>query len=86
MNKIIKRNITAFLLSMLMIVLVTILMVGIVVLAMSMGDTLPYVLIGLLFIGVAFILSFPMRDYLIERELRKEFKIRKNKTKIKHYE
>ena len=79
MNKIIKRNITAFLLSMLMIVLVTILMVGIVVLAMSMGDYLPYILIGLLFIGVAFILSFPMRDYLIERELRKEFKIRKNK-------
>ena len=79
MNKIIKRNITAFLLSMLMIVLVTILMVGIVVLAMMMGDYLPYILIGLLFIGVAFILSFPMRDYLIERELRKEFKIRKNK-------
>ena len=74
MNTNLKRNINAFLLSMLLIIVVTIGILGIGLLAIQLGKYLPYVLITLLFIGVAFILSLPMRDMLEIREIRKQNK------------
>ena len=74
MNKDLKRKINAFLLSMVLIIVVTIVMVGIILLAMSLGKYLPYDLIGILFIGVSVILSFPMHDMLEQREWRKKYR------------
>lgn len=78
MNTNLKRNIKAFLLAMALIIVVTIGVLGIGLLAIQLGKYLPYVLIGLLFIGVAFILSLPMRDMLEQREWRKQYKIKKD--------
>jgi membrane protein YdbS with pleckstrin-like domain len=74
MNKDLKRKIKAFLLSMVLIIVVSIVVMGIVALAISLGQYLPYILIGLLFIGVSVILSFPMHDMLEQREWRKQYK------------
>ena len=72
MNKKTKLNITAFLLSIGLILSSIIVLTGLVVLAISLGQYLPYVLIGLLFIGLAWILSIPIRDILEQREQRKQ--------------
>lgn len=48
-----------------------IVLTGLVVLCISLGQYLPYVLTGLLFIGIAWILSIPIRDILEQREQRK---------------
>jgi len=74
MNTNLKRNINAFLLSMALIIVVTIGILGIGLLAIQLGNYLPYVLIALLFFGVAFILSLPMREELKIREQRKQNK------------
>jgi F0F1-type ATP synthase assembly protein I len=74
MNTNLKRNINAFLLSMGLIIVVTIGILGIGLLAIQLGNYLPYVLITLLFIGVAFILSLPLREELKIREQRKQNK------------
>ena len=74
MNKDLKRKINAFLLSMALIIVVTLVMVGIVLIGISLGKYLPYVLITLLFIGVSVILSFPMHDMLEQREWRKKYR------------
>ena len=79
MNKDLKRKINAFLLSMALIVVVSIVVVGIILLAISLGKYLPYVLIGILFIGVSVILSFPINDMLEQREWRKQYKMNKEK-------
>ncbi len=78
MNKDIKRKIKAFLLSMGLIIVVSIVVIGIILLAINLGQYLPYVLITLLFISVSVILSFPMHDMLEQREWRKQYK-RNNK-------
>jgi hypothetical protein len=74
MNKDLKRKVIAFLLSMLSIIVVSIVVFGIVLLGMQLGKYLPYVLIGILFIGVSVILSFPLHDMLEQREWRKQYK------------
>jgi hypothetical protein len=74
MNKDLKRKVIAFLLSMLLIIVVSIVVIGIVLLGMQLGKYLPYVLIGILFIGVSVILSFPLHDMLEQREWRKQYK------------
>lgn len=74
MNINLKRNINAFLLSMVLVIIVSIIVIGIVLLLMQLGEYLPYILIGILFIGVAFILSLPMREELKIREQRKQNK------------
>ena len=74
MNKDLKRKLIAFLLSMLLIIVVSIVVFGIVLLGMQLGKYLPYVLIGILFIGVSVILSFPLHDMLEQREWRKQYK------------
>jgi F0F1-type ATP synthase assembly protein I len=74
MNTNLKRNINAFLLSMGLIIVVTIGILGIGLLAIQLGKYLPYVLITLLFFGVAFILSLPIRDMLEIRKQRKQNK------------
>ena len=74
MNKDLKRKINAFLLSMALIIVVTIVMVGIVLLAISLGKYLPYVLITLLFIVMSVILSAPINDMLEQREWRKKYR------------
>ena len=79
MNKDLKRNIKAFLLSMALIIVVTIGVLGIGLLAIQLGKYLPYVLIGILFIGVSVILSFPINDMLEQREWRKQYKMNKEK-------
>jgi hypothetical protein len=72
MNKDLKRKVIAFLLSMVLIIVVSIIVFCIVLLGMQLGKYLPYVLIGILFIGVSVILSFPLHDMLEQRELRNE--------------
>ena len=72
MNKNTKLNIMAFLLSIGLILSSIIFLTGLVVFAISLGQYLPYVLIGLLFIGLAWILSIPIRDILEQREQRKQ--------------
>lgn len=72
MNKNTKLNITAFLLSMGLILTTIIVLTGLVVFAISLGQYLPYILTGLLFIGLAWILSIPIRDILEQREQRKQ--------------
>ena len=72
MNSDTKRNITAFLLSIGLILSSIIFLMGLVLFAISLGQYLPYVLIGLLFIGLAWILSIPIRDILEQREQRKQ--------------
>ena len=74
MNKDLKRKIKAFLLSMVLIIVVSIVVIGIVLLGISLGKYLPYALIGILFIGVSVILSFPLHDMLEQREWRKQYK------------
>jgi membrane protease YdiL (CAAX protease family) len=74
MNKDLKRKVIAFLLSMVLIIVVSIIVFGIVLLGMQLGKYLPYVLIGILFIGVSVILSFPLHDMLEQREWRKQYK------------
>ena len=74
MNKNLKRKINAFLLSMALIVVVSIVVVGIILLAMSLGKYLPYVLIGILFIVMSVMLSVPINDMLEEREWRKKYR------------
>ena len=72
MNKNTKLNIMAFLLSIGLILSSIIFLTGLVLFAISLGQYLPYVLIGLLFIGLAWILSIPIRDILEQREQRKQ--------------
>ena len=72
MNKNTKLNIKAFLLSIGLILSSIIFLTGLVLFAISLGQYLPYVLIGLLFIGLAWILSIPIRDILEQREQRKQ--------------
>ena len=74
MNKDLKRKINAFLLSMALIVVVSIVVVGIGLLAMSLGKYLPYVVITLLFIVMSIILSVPINDMLEQREWRKKYR------------
>ena len=74
MNKDLKRNIKAFLLSMALIIVVSIVVVGIGLLAIQLGKYLPYVLITLLFIVMSVILSAPINDMLEEREWRKKYR------------
>jgi F0F1-type ATP synthase assembly protein I len=74
MNKDLKRKINAFLLSMALIIVVTIGVLGIGLLAMSLGKYLPYVLITLLFIVMSVILSVPINDMLEQREWRKKYR------------
>ena len=74
MNKDLKRKVIAFLLSMALIIVVSIVVIGIVLLAIQLGQYLPYVLIGLLFIGVSVIFSFPLHNMLEQREWRKQYK------------
>ena len=74
MNKDLKRKINAFLLSMALIVVVSIVVVGIGLLAIQLGKYLPYVLIGILFIVMSVILSAPINDMLEEREWRKKYR------------
>ena len=74
MNKDLKRKVIAFLLSMLLIIVVSIVVIGIVLLGMQLGKYLPYIVIGILFIGVSVILSFPLHDMLEQREWRKQYK------------
>lgn len=72
MNKNTKLNIKAFLLSMGLILSSIIVLTGLVVLCISLGQYLPFVLTGLLFIGISWILSIPIRDILEQREQRKQ--------------
>jgi membrane protein YdbS with pleckstrin-like domain len=74
MNKDLKRKVIAFLLSMLLIIVVSIVVIGIVLLGMQLGKYLPYIVIGIVFIGVSVILSFPLHDMLEQREWRKQYK------------
>lgn len=74
MNKDLKRNIKAFLLSMALIIVVSIVVVGIGLLAIQLGKYLPYVLITLLFIVMSVILSAPINDMLEQREWRKKYR------------
>ena len=74
MNKNLKRKINAFLLSMALIVVVSIVVVGIGLLAISLGKYLPYVLIGILFIVMSVMLSVPINDMLEEIEWRKKYR------------
>ena len=74
MNKDLKRKINAFLLSMALIVVVSIVLVGIRLLAISLGKYLPYAVIALLFIVMSVILSVPMHDMLEQREWRKKYR------------
>lgn len=76
MNKETKRNINAFLLAMGLIMLVGIGICILILIGKLLGIYLPYVVIGLMFIGFGFILSLPIRDYLIERDIRNEWKKR----------
>jgi F0F1-type ATP synthase assembly protein I len=74
MNKDLKRKVIAFLLSMVLIIVVSIVVIGIVLIGISLDKYLPYVLIGILFIGVSVIISFPLHDMLEQREWRKQYK------------
>ena len=74
MNKDLKRKINAFLLSMALIIVVSIVVVGIGLLAIQLGKYLPYVLITLLFIVMSVILSAPIHDMLEQREWRKKYR------------
>ena len=74
MNKDLKRNIKAFLLSMALIIVVTIGVLGIGLLAIQLGKYLPYVVITLLFIVMSIILSVPINDMLEQREWRKKYR------------
>jgi membrane protease YdiL (CAAX protease family) len=74
MNKDLKRKIKAFLLSMVLIIVVSIVAIGIVLLGMQLGKYLPYVVIGIVFIGVSVIIAFPLHDMLEQREWRKQYK------------
>ena len=74
MNKDLKRKINAFLLSMALIVVVSIVLVGIRLLAIQLGKYLPYAVITLLFIVMSVILSVPINDMLEQREWRKKYR------------
>jgi membrane protein YdbS with pleckstrin-like domain len=74
MNKDLKRKVIAFLLSMLLIIVVSIVVIGIVLLGMQLGQYLPYVVIGIVFIGVSVIIAVPLHDMLEQREWRKQYK------------
>ena len=74
MNKDLKRKVIAFLLSMVLIIVVSIVAIGIVLLGMQLGQYLPYVVIGIVFIGVSVIIAVPLHDMLEQREWRKQYK------------
>ena len=74
MKKDLKIKVIAFLLSMVLIILVSIVVISIVLIGIQLGQYLPYVLIGILFIGVSVILAFPLHDMLEQREWRKQYK------------
>jgi membrane protease YdiL (CAAX protease family) len=74
MNKDLKRKVIAFLLSMVLIIVVSIIVFGIVLLGMQLGQYLPYVVIGIVFIGVSVIIAVPLHDMLEQREWRKQYK------------
>ena len=74
MNKDLKRKVIAFLLSMLLIIVVSIVVIGIVLFGMQLGQYLPYVVIGIVFIGVSVIIAVPLHDMLEQREWRKQYK------------
>ena len=74
MNKDLKRKVIAFLLSMALIIVVSIVVIGIVLLGMQLGKYLPYVVIGIVFIGVSVIIASPLHDMLEQREWRKQYK------------
>ena len=74
MNKDLKRKVIAFLLSMLLIIVVSIVVIGIVLLGIQLGKYLPYIVIGIVFIGVSVIIAVPLHDMLEQREWRKQYK------------
>jgi membrane protease YdiL (CAAX protease family) len=74
MNKDLKRKVIAFLLSMVLIIVVSIIVFGIVLLGMQLGQYLPYVVIGIVFISVSVIIAVPLHDMLEQREWRKQYK------------
>ena len=72
MNRDTKRNITAFLLSIALILTTIIVLTTIVVIGISLGQYLPYVVTGLVFLGFAYLMSIPIRDILEQWEQGKQ--------------
>jgi hypothetical protein len=78
---ILKRNVTAFLLSAAMLWLGCLGICLLILIGVLLGGYLPYVAISVLAFGLVYMISLPMRDYLDEK-YKREFYINKAKKEL----
>lgn len=77
-----KRNITAFLLSALVLLSVTGSILLIIWVGALLGNYLPYVALSVLLFAMVFMISIPMRQYLEDRENAKIYWAKKDKERL----
>ena len=68
-----KRNITAIGIAALMVMAAIGVILVILTIGVLLGDYLPYVITTILLLGMVFVISLPIRDYLKDKENAREY-------------
>ena len=80
-KRVLKRNITAFLLACGIILLIVWGILLIMLIGHLLGDYLPYALTALIVISFTFVLSLPIRDILKDKENAREYQRQKDEER-----